>query len=76
MSIQAAFNPGIDCILCFQIIYNHVRKIMCRNMNEVMLQRTGSADGKEITPLALGFVILGHPVHHMNILAERYFPLL
>ncbi|KQS34205.1 DinB family protein [Dyadobacter sp. Leaf189] len=47
-----------------------------RNMNGVMLQRTGSADGKQITPLALGFVILGHPVHHMNILAERYFPLL
>ncbi len=46
------------------------------NMNDVMLQRAGSADGKQITPLALAFVILGHPVHHMNILSERYFPLL
>ncbi|MCE7059673.1 DinB family protein [Dyadobacter sp. CY343] len=47
-----------------------------RNMSESMLMSAGTADGKQITPLALGFVILGHPVHHMNVIRERYFPLL
>jgi hypothetical protein len=47
-----------------------------RNMNEAMLLNAGIANKTEISPLALGFVIIGHPVHHMNIIAERYFPLL
>lgn len=47
-----------------------------KNMDTAMLMRVGNANQTEITPLALGFVILGHPVHHMNIIRERYFPLL
>lgn len=47
-----------------------------RNMDNGMLARAGNANQTEITPLALGFVILGHPVHHMDILRDRYFPLL
>lgn len=47
-----------------------------KNMDRAMLTRTGNANQTEINALALGFVILGHPVHHMNVLAERYFPLL
>jgi hypothetical protein len=47
-----------------------------KNMDDQMLSRTGIANETPITPLALGFVILGHPIHHMNIIAERYFPLL
>lgn len=47
-----------------------------RNMDSIMLTRPGNANNTEISPLALGFVILGHPVHHMNIIRERYFPLL
>lgn len=47
-----------------------------RNMNEAMLLNSGMANNTRISPLALGFVIIGHPVHHMNIISERYFPLL
>lgn len=47
-----------------------------RNMDKTMLTRLGNANRTEISPLALGFVILGHPVHHMNVIRERYFPLL
>jgi len=47
-----------------------------RNMNENMLLNAGTANNTQISPLALGFVIIGHPVHHMNIISERYFPLL
>lgn len=47
-----------------------------KGMTGEMMLRTGTANQTEISPLALGFVILGHPVHHMNIIRERYFPLL
>jgi hypothetical protein len=30
----------------------------------------------EITPLALGFVLVGHQMHHFKIIEERYMPLL
>lgn len=46
------------------------------NMDTTMLTRVGNANQTQITPLALGFVILGHPVHHMNVIRDRYFPLL
>ncbi|QRQ99425.1 DinB family protein [Dyadobacter sandarakinus] len=46
------------------------------NMDFTMLTRKGIANQSEITPLALGFVIAGHPIHHMNIIRERYLPLL
>lgn len=47
-----------------------------KNMDKAMLTRVGNANQTEINALALGFVILGHPVHHMNVLRDRYFPLL
>jgi hypothetical protein len=50
--------------------------LLFRNMDEVMLQRAGVANNATITPLALAYVILGHPLHHMNVIRERYFPLL
>jgi len=47
-----------------------------KGMNDEMILRSGVANTSTISALALGFVILGHPVHHMNIIEERYFPLL
>lgn len=47
-----------------------------KNMDETMLSRNGNANETMISPLALGFVVLGHPVHHMNVIRERYLPLL
>jgi|ERR1043165_279970 uncharacterized damage-inducible protein DinB len=37
-----------------------------------MSLRTGSANGKEISVRALGFVIVGHTMHHMQVIKERY----
>ncbi|MGC4022544.1 MAG: DinB family protein [Cyclobacteriaceae bacterium] len=37
-----------------------------------MLNRKGSANGKELSVIALGFIIPGHETHHRKILQERY----
>lgn len=47
-----------------------------KGMNEEMIIRSGVAYKSEISALALGFVIVGHPIHHLNVIRERYFPLL
>ena len=46
------------------------------NFNDEMLNRSGKASGREISVLALGFVLTGHQIHHFNIIKERYLPLL
>ncbi|MEZ4904774.1 MAG: hypothetical protein R2822_24995 [Spirosomataceae bacterium] len=45
-------------------------------MTDEMLQREGMGSNQVITPLALGFVLIGHPTHHLKVLNERYFPLI
>lgn len=36
------------------------------------LKRSGIANGKRMSVRALGFVISGHELHHLNICKERY----
>lgn len=59
--------------------YEAIRSATCmlfQHMSPNMMLREGSANNIKITPLAMAYVVLGHPVHHKNILAERYYPLL
>ncbi len=47
-----------------------------KSFTDEMLYRVGTSNHIKISVLALGFVLAGHPIHHINILEERYFPLL
>lgn len=46
------------------------------SFTDEMLQQTGKSFRSEISVLAIGFTLVGHQIHHLNILAERYYPLL
>jgi len=37
-----------------------------------MLARGGTANGNKATVNALGFIIVGHEIHHMGMIRERY----
>ena len=43
-----------------------------KNINTEMSLRTGIANGKEISVRALGYIIPGHEMHHINVIRERY----
>lgn len=47
-----------------------------RSLDEEMLIRSGVCFNQTVSPLSLGFVLVGHPIHHVNIIRERYLPLL
>lgn len=50
--------------------------LLYKSFNHEMMMREGSCFGKKTTVIALGFTIVGHVLHHMRILKERYYPLL
>jgi DinB superfamily len=55
--------------------FNAVRQAnlaMYRSFSEEMLQGTGICAGQTLSALALGFVLIGHPIHHANVVQERY----
>jgi hypothetical protein len=45
---------------------------MLRRLGDAEWSRVGTASGKPISVRALGFVMAGHPRHHLAILRERY----
>lgn len=49
--------------------------LLFSHMDKTMLLRKGTANMTRISPLSLGFVIVGHAKHHENIIKERYYSL-
>lgn len=50
--------------------------LMYKSFDRDTLLREGVASGNKISVAALGFTMCGHVIHHMNVIRERYFPLL
>jgi hypothetical protein len=49
---------------------------LVRHFDAAAWLRRGNASGKEVSVLALAFVIAGHDLHHRLILEQRYLPVL
>jgi hypothetical protein len=47
-----------------------------KSFSDEMLLRTGICFQVEISVLALGFQLSGHQIHHLEVIRERYLPLL
>lgn len=43
-----------------------------RSLSDVALERRGNASQKEVSVLALGFIIAGHERHHLSVLKTKY----
>ncbi|WP_126247010.1 DinB family protein [Chitinophaga rhizosphaerae] len=60
-----------DMVEEFQFVRNASDHFF-RALNEEELSRTGVASGNPVSVRALGFIILGHAIHHMEVVKERY----
>jgi uncharacterized damage-inducible protein DinB len=45
-----------------------------KSFTDEMLDKKGTANGKEISVRALLYAIVGHEMHHRNIIEDRYLP--
>lgn len=57
--------------------YKLIRKssqILLETLNSSVLNNTGRANGNEISVETIGKLIIGHNIHHLNIIEERYLP--
>lgn len=55
--------------------FKTVRKsssLFFENLNVIQLSETGIANGNEISVENIGKLIVGHNIHHLNIIEERY----
>ncbi len=55
--------------------FETVRKsssLFFENLNVIQLSGTGIANGNEISVETIGKLIVGHTIHHLNIIEERY----
>lgn len=42
------------------------------SFDEDQLNSTGTSNNNSITVIGLGYIVIGHPIHHMNIIKQRY----
>lgn len=61
-----------DMLEEFRLI-RRASKHFFRALNEEEMSRFGKASGVNITVRSLGFITIGHAMHHQNVLKERYF---
>ncbi|SUX48591.1 DinB family protein [Chryseobacterium indoltheticum] len=57
--------------------YQLVRKssqILLETMNSSVLNNIGNANGNQISAETIGKLIVGHNIHHLNVVDERYLP--
>jgi len=55
--------------------FSHLRSANTRlfaSLDETALDRRGIASGKEFTARAIPYIIVGHQMHHLRVLRERY----
>jgi hypothetical protein len=46
--------------------------LLAKGFDNELMKKRGIANKKEVTVLALFYIIAGHEKHHMNVLLERY----
>lgn len=60
-----------DLELEFNIVRDST-KILYHSFSEAMLKESGLMNNAAVSPRAIGFIIVGHAIHHLNILKQRY----
>jgi|SRR5689334_8317122 len=45
-----------------------------RSFDEEQLNASGTSNNSEVYVLAFGYISVGHAIHHMNVVKQRYLP--
>ncbi|MCO5250261.1 MAG: DinB family protein [Candidatus Kapabacteria bacterium] len=68
-------NRSMDSIVAeFKAVRAGMRHLL-ENASEEQSKFLGNNDGFKVSARALGYITIGHAIHHMNIIKERYLGL-
>ena len=68
---KAAKRTRADLLEELQIVQQSTKKLF-ESFDEEQLQESGISNGNPIYVEGIGFIIIGHTLHHQKILEERY----
>lgn len=66
----------VDDLLAEFDLLRQATLLLFQQFDEAALKRTGIAAEKRVSVLAIAYILAGHPLHHLNIIQERYLPLI
>lgn len=67
-----ANHRTLDDLLDELMDVRRASKALYDSFDDAMLKTTGRSWEYEVSVLHLGFIIVGHQIHHLNVIAERY----
>jgi uncharacterized damage-inducible protein DinB len=67
-----ATNRSLDSLVDEYKSVREATITLFNTFTNIELVRVGNASGKEISVRAIGYIILGHELHHIKIIKERY----
>jgi hypothetical protein len=73
---MSADRRSIDSLIHELKFVRRSTQAMFESFDDVTLQNTGINWQYEVSVLAMGLTIIGHQMHHLNIIEEKYHPLL
>lgn len=70
-----AFNRTIESLIEELIAVRIASILLFKSLEAKTLHYVGTCFNQQISPLALGFVIVGHQLHHLKVIREKYISL-
>jgi uncharacterized damage-inducible protein DinB len=76
VKISNASSRKLSSLLEEFTAIRHATIALIRSLDDASWLRRGTASGKEVSVLAIAFIIAGHALHHHGIFKEKYLPAL
>ncbi len=73
--VSRSNNRSLDELLTEYKAVRHSSALFYAPLSQEELLRTGTANNLEISVLAIGYILVGHPMHHFNVIKEQYLSL-
>jgi uncharacterized damage-inducible protein DinB len=70
-NVDTSKRTMISLLEEFKVVREGIN-ILIQNASDEELNFTGSNSGHKITARALGHILIGHTIHHCNVIKERY----
>ena len=76
VAVSTANKRSIEDLLQELVSIRIATYYLYKNFNFDILATVGNIHGNDINVEAIGYITLGHQIHHFNVIQERYIPLL